>query len=1225
MRVVVRSWLIRGLILAGVAVLVALGMVANSWVSPERVREQVIATLNEQLNGVEVHVGSARMRILGGIAVKDLKLVRVGGSAGQPFLFVPSAVLYHDKEQLNRGRLVIKRVDLENPELHIERTADGQWNVTEILRAGPADRPVPTFVVKGATVTVTDHVPNGLPPLRLTEARLTVLNDPLPVLSLHAQGAAQGYGAVEVRARLNRVTRHASIGLDFTDFPLGEVAAVAAERFAPALAPYLGKLAATAAVKADLTYTPGTPQAWRHDVRFEIKNGRLEHPNLPWAVDKIAAKVRSVDGWVKVEEATARVGTAQVKVSLETRNDLAMEGRVPIILSRDRGASSHAGKAPAAPAPPTEEGSLALLEEHIQRADVTVSGVALDDTLFTRLGAVGAKAKQMFSPVGAVDVGYKFGREAAGWKREFEIRPRSVTVKYEKFPYPLTDVAGWVKRTVTHAGGEATQVDIFGTAAGQRVTVKGQLSGDGPDPAINLRIAGNNLPLDDALIAAIPGKYPDLIRQFRATGRADFVAEIAQKAGVNLCENEFRVEIRDATVNYSQFPYLMEKVNGRVVVRVAASDPKRPVRPNEPRRPLTDRDELILDRFTGTHGGATVSLQGSKRPVPGSRDRKLVLEIRGAGCGIDEDLQKALKGLKLDEIWTTFSPQGSLTFAAEVEALDRAAPLDRPNEDPSFNPASDLRLTFRFSGPAVTPSFFPYALADTSGWLIYQNGRVNLGDFSGRHGQSRLKLATGDVRFYLDGRVYADLQGLEVKPFLADATFLKALPGKLRSAADELKLKGGAALSVKQLVVLTPPDPPPGSTRPPPEPLPIAPAVSQPATPTGQERRPTGTSWAPPASPGSSPPRQPLAGTRVSPVARGQVPISPVAAAPPQPLPVLYPSTSANALPAPKPLAPASSTLPDPEVYWDAELKLAGASFDTGVPWEDLFGSVACKGEYKGTHLGVVRGNLWFDRAVVARQPVSNVQSHVYAEAQKPDPNRPGQFMPSELQFTNVAGNLFHGAVGGKAHVVLADQVRYELWLIATDVQLDEVARHYKLGSDADLKGVAQAKIRLYNRPDPRTGAWVVEGAGNVDVPTGRMYNLPILLDLVKVFKFSAPDKTAFEEAHAAFRIIGDRVRVDQLDLIGKAVCVGGAGEVDTSGEYVKFEFYTLGSQILARLVNTPVGDLSAFMSKNLFKIRMTRENGELRYRPEPVPVVTEPTRAVIDRLKNLTGRSTGK
>src|SRR5205814_10203866 len=88
-----RRRVVRGLNLGGVAGLVDLGGVASSWVSPERVREKVLAHLNEQFDGVEVHVGSARMRILGGIAVTDLRITRPGDPPDRPLLAVPSAVL----------------------------------------------------------------------------------------------------------------------------------------------------------------------------------------------------------------------------------------------------------------------------------------------------------------------------------------------------------------------------------------------------------------------------------------------------------------------------------------------------------------------------------------------------------------------------------------------------------------------------------------------------------------------------------------------------------------------------------------------------------------------------------------------------------------------------------------------------------------------------------------------------------------------------------------------------------------------------------------------------------------------------------------------------------------------------------------------------------------------------------------------------------------------------
>ncbi|MCS7272053.1 MAG: hypothetical protein NZ703_13310, partial [Gemmataceae bacterium] len=281
-----------------------------------------------------------------------------------------------------------------------------------------------------------------------------------------------------------------------------------------------------------------------------------------------------------------------------------------------------------------------------------------------------------------------------------------------------------------------------------------------------------------------------------------------------------------------------------------------------------------------------------------------------------------------------------------------------------------------------------------------------------------------------------------------------------------------------------------------------------------------------------------------------------------------------------------------------------------------VHGTVACRGRYEGNRLGQVLGAVWLDRALVADQPLQRIAARLRIEPQTPDMQRPGQYLPAALEIRDLRGEWFHGVIGGEARVLLQDPPLFQLWLSAAEVQLEAIAAHYQLSKDADLKGLAQAQLHLYNRPEGTTGRTLLEGAGKIDVPAGRLYNLPILLDLLKVLKLQAPDKTAFEEAHATFRIRGDRILVEQIDLIGKAVCLGGAGEMDYRGDYVQFDFYTIGSQILARLVHTPVGDLTAFLSKNLFRIRLTREGGRLVYKPEAVPLITEPVRRVADRLR---------
>ncbi|MBA4066023.1 MAG: hypothetical protein C0501_20350 [Isosphaera sp.] len=1120
-----RSWAIRGLILTGVAGVAGLGWVAHSWVSPERVKAQVLAHLAAQFPGAEVSVADARVRLFGGIAVSDIRVTRAGDA--DPFLVVPAAVLHHDKQQLTRGKLVIRKVELENPEVRLDRGPDGRWNVEGAVRVGEPNEPVPTFVVKGATVRVTDRGPDPLPPLTLTGAEATVLNDPSTVLTVRAKATAAGYGPVAAVGKLVRTTGKLDVVLQLPEFPLGGAAPAVAARVAPDLAPHLAGLSATASVTADLSYAADA-RRWGYTLTLDLKGARFTHPDLPWPVEAITASVGVKDGRATVKDATARVNGADVRVSLETRKD------------------------PAGGGP----------EDFLESAEVTVTGVALDDALFAHLPEKARALRQAFSPAGRVDAGYRFTRDAGGWRREFEVRPRQVAAVYEKFKYPLTDLEGWVRRTETPGDPPVTAVDLRGKAAGQSVTILGRVTGDGPDPGLNLRLTASNVPLDDALVSALTPRYADLVRRCRATGRGDLVAAITQPAGVNLTANEFRVTVRDGAMCHADFPVRLEKVRGELVVRTTSTDPARPVRPGDP-TPPPDRDELVLDKFTAVHAGAAVTLDGKRLTVPGSKDRKLTLRATGVDCPLTADLRTALAGLGVGVAWDRINPRGRATFEADVELTDRAG---RP-ADARPDPAADVRLALRFSGPTVTPTFFPYELTDAAGALVYQDRRLDVSRFAARHGATRVRVAAGEVRFYPDGAVWANLGGVEVTPLVTDAALLKALPPGLSAAVADLKLGGGADLLVKHLVVLD---------RPAPDPTPAGKVVAQPSS----------------VVPTSAQPRTVVL-REGTPVARGQAPAS-------------------------------SAARPDPVVYWDAEVRLAGASFDTGVGWEAVTGAVACRGRYEGTHTGRVEGNVWFDRAVVAGLPVTQAGAHLSADPQRPDPARPGEYLPTEVAVTDLRGDLFHGAVGGQARVVLSDPPRFNLALAAADVQLDEVAKHYKLGSDADLKGIAQAELHLYNRPDPKTGRPVVEGSGKVDIPTGRMYNLPVLLDLVKVLKLQAPDKTAFEEAHATFRVRGDRVKVDQVDLIGKAVCLGGSGELDTTGEYVKFDFYTLGSQVLAKMVHTPVGDLTAFLSKNLFVIRLTREDGELRYKPEAVPLVTDPARAVADRLRARAARMFG-
>src|SRR4051812_42325099 len=94
------KWLVRGLVCTLFAAAAAACGIYALWTSPAAVRQLVQGQLGVRLVRVAVQVGSAQLRLLGGILVRELRLARTESLDRQDFLYVPSAVIFHDKERL---------------------------------------------------------------------------------------------------------------------------------------------------------------------------------------------------------------------------------------------------------------------------------------------------------------------------------------------------------------------------------------------------------------------------------------------------------------------------------------------------------------------------------------------------------------------------------------------------------------------------------------------------------------------------------------------------------------------------------------------------------------------------------------------------------------------------------------------------------------------------------------------------------------------------------------------------------------------------------------------------------------------------------------------------------------------------------------------------------------------------------------------------------------------
>ncbi|HEY8503385.1 MAG TPA: hypothetical protein VIL46_02305, partial [Gemmataceae bacterium] len=1018
----------------------------HTWTRPEVVRQLLLRQLQEQLDGVEIRLDSARLRLLGGISFSGLELRRAGDPDGEPFLTIPSGRVYHDKQALGNGRLVVRKLELEEPHLRLRRREDGTWNTSGLFRPGAAGGPLPVVVVRRATVTVEDAARPGEGDV-VRDGFLTLVNDPDPQVSFECHAVSDLLGPLTVSGRANRSSGEARAELTLSGFRIGAALLERLKAYAPRLAALRGRAEGDASLRLGLAYRPGAEPPVQYQAHLHVTGGRLEAPGqLPLPLEEVELKAFCQNGHLTVEEARARAGGCRVQLGMELFLPPPGAGEAPEEVS--------AGAAPAgAPEVGIEQDFPEGLEQCLHRLDLTVEHLDLKPSLFSRLPARLRTIQRMFEPSGPVHVTYQFRRDGPGERKRCVVRLGGLRALYEDFPYPMEQVRGTLELTLGAGRPDRLAIDVTALASGRPVALRGTIVGETPEAEVRLRITGEGIPFNEALIRALPDPFPAFVRKLNARGRGDFIADVRQEAGTHELHKRFEVRVRDTALCYDLFPYALEGVRGTLVIVPPPSDTRRmgaAVRPPAAGGDPLQEGVLELRDFTARHGDTLVRLGGRKAPSP--QGSTLTLHIHGRGLALDADLRAAVAAVGLGTVWDEFAPRGRTDASVTVTVHDRfqkvrpaaalAAPGGGAPPELPFDPAEDLELTLALSGGSVEPVFFPYRLWGVSGRLDYARGKVGLTNCRAAHGDSEWVLARGDVRPRADGGFWADLRDLSVRPLRFDAELLGALPPGLRALCAGLEPRGPMRLELRRLVVDDPD--------------------------------------------------------------AGAPPVRTVSTAPPPP-------------------APAD---PPPVIYWDGALHLAGASLTAGVGWDGVTGQVACRGLYAGDRLGSVIGNALLDRARVAGQPVADGRLRFLVDPREPE----------ALRVPAIQGRLFGGEVGGEALVTLAEPVLYDLKLNATQVSLAELAGHYRLGPSARLEGLATAQLFLTNRPEEPGGAPLLRGGGNIDVPSGKILNLPLLLDLLKVLNLRAPDRTAFEEAHAVFEVRGDRVTVRQLDLLGNAI-----------------------------------------------------------------------------------------
>jgi AsmA-like C-terminal region len=757
-----RKWLVRGLVFNTFGGIAVAALLYQLWTNPVATRRQVLSQLDRVFIGAHVRLDSARLRLLGGISISDLRMAHRDDLERTDFLYVPDGIIYLDKERLANGDLAIRKIELQRVRLRVLRDREGRWNVANLLSPPNLNERVPMLVFKQATIVIEDQTtPLAGPLLEIKDVNLTVINDPLPTLAFEGNGLSDVAGPVHVSGKMQRATCDVALDLDASAIPIGPALVKRLAGISPAVAAHVQNLHGEGRLKASFTNRPANPQSLRYDATLTLTHGEFSHERLPWTLQGIEATARLVNGAIPLAHLAARSGPSKFDVTLK---DLS--------LSRDFTIK--------------EDGS--FLTDLVREMDARLEHVPVNDKLFDYLPPDLQDLKDDYSPSGFMSLTHTFRKDESGrWHKRWLLTAEGMQATYKLFPYTVERITGTADVEYENEMEPVVKLDLTGYGRDRPIMLKGVVYAAKSNCGIEIDIAGEKVPLDNKLYQALQPSCQRLIEQFMPVERGrdnktvfaprgfgDFKVMLRRRRGFPDLDKSFFITFHDAALRYVAFPYPLENVSGVLELYP---------------------DHWEAKKFRGTHNGGEITFSSLSHPPAGStsaidRPDWVRVDLQGHNIKLDDpDFLGALASRKtLHHTWTMLHLAGHMNFEAKI--------VDIPGQ-----PEEDINVGVTIDGCRMRPEFFQYTMEDVSGSFQYAQKRLYLNDVKAKHGQSVLRLTKGEVILKPnDTGFQVRLDAIQGTPVVPDDDFVNALPTPVGEPLKAIKLRNplyaGTALIV---------------------------------------------------------------------------------------------------------------------------------------------------------------------------------------------------------------------------------------------------------------------------------------------------------------------------------------------------------------------------------------------------------------------------------------------
>jgi len=224
------------------------------------------------------------------------------------------------------------------------------------------------------------------------------------------------------------------------------------------------------------------------------------------------------------------------------------------------------------------------------------------------------------------------------------------------------------------------------------------------------------------------------------------------------------------------------------------------------------------------------------------------------------------------------------------------------------------------------------------------------------------------------------------------------------------------------------------------------------------------------------------------------------------------------------------------ESQWDIQLGCLQTDLQVGVELQNIHGSVRLMGSCQGSKWHSA-GELDIDTATFQEVQFTNIRGPIWVDETSFLLGRWASEKQSQPA-SHLSAKVYGGALLGDLWVTYDGLPQYSAEATLSDVNLQRLMVE-RLHGQQNFSGNLAAGFRI--RGNGRS-LHSLTGDGEIKITEANIYELPLLMGILKVLRSGNADNTAFNQCDMRFQLQGRHIMFDQLDFLGDAVSLYGKG-----------------------------------------------------------------------------------